>query len=92
MYQKKIHIKREKSSIITKSYHFSLKLVVLVGSNKFMCNNSNGLEVETIFLDLNETFVYLSSWYASQILSFSNFNLDKLVTNSFLKILKVNAC
>ena len=84
MCQKKIYVKREKSLIITKLYHFPPKLVVLVGPNKSMCNNYNGLEVETISLDLNDTFVCLPSWHASQILSFSKFNLGKLVTNSFL--------
>ena len=59
MCEKKIQVYREKSSIITKLNHFPSKLVVLIGSNKFICRNSNGLVVETIILDLNKNLVCL---------------------------------
>ena len=63
------HVNLEKSSTITKPYLLPPKLVVLVDPKRPRCNNSSGLDVDTMFLDLKDFLVCFSNWHALQILS-----------------------
>ena len=44
-----IHVNLEKSSRTTNPYLLPPKLVILVGPKRPRCNNSSGLDVDTIF-------------------------------------------
>ena len=70
--------------MITRSYFFPPRLMVLVGLKRSIWINSSVLEVDTIFLYINEFLVYFFSWHASQILSSSMLKLEIPLTKPLL--------
>src|ERR1044072_7203311 len=71
---------------MTKKHHFSEKLEVLIGPNRSICNNSNGLLVLTKFFDLKELFSCFPCKQVEHLMSDLNDNLAKPHTKSCLTI------
>ena len=77
------YVNLEKSFTMTSPYLLPPKLI-LVGPKRSRCNNSSGLDVDTIFLDLKDFFVCFPNWHASQILSLLKFIYGIPTIRSFL--------
>jgi len=72
----KTNVYLEKSSTRTKMKQLPLRLLILVGPNKSMWINSNGLDIMIFLIALKEALVCFSIWHTSQMRSFQTLNKE----------------